>query len=63
MLQTNNYVVKYSIIGASMLNILCLHHCCFHACPQYTVRARLDFLVVNIEYLTIEIPLSNKSII
>ena len=63
MLQTNNYVVKNSVVGVSMLNIRCLRHCCFNSCPLYTVRARLDFLMVNIEYLTVEMPFSNKSII
>ena len=63
MLQINNYVVKYSVIDASICNILGVCHCCFHACPQYTARASLDFLVANIEYLTTEMPLSNKSII
>ena len=27
LLQTNNYLVKYSIIGASVFNILCLRIC------------------------------------
>jgi len=45
------------------LNILCLDHCFFHACPQYTEYARLEFLVVNIEYLTTVVPVSNESII
>ena len=33
MLTPNNFVVKYFIIGATVLNVLCLHHCCFSACP------------------------------
>ena len=45
MLQTNDYVAEQSIIGVSMLNILRLRHC-------LCASARLDFLVVSIEYLT-----------
>ncbi len=33
----------------------------FSCLLSYTVRARQDVLVVNIEYLTLETPLSNKS--
>ncbi len=60
MLQTNNFVTKYFIIGASTLNIIGLCHCCFRAYPQYAVPV---FLVANIEYLTLETTFSNKNIL
>jgi len=50
-------MVKYSINGASMLSILCVHHWWFHAYPQYTVRSKFDILATNIEYLTMDIQL------
>ena len=63
MLQMNKFVVKYFIIGASMLNIIGLRHCCFRAYPQYAVHAVPVFLVANIEYLTLETTFSNKNIL
>ena len=67
MLQTNDYVVNYTIIGAFRLNILylthkCLVKCCFQASLQYTVPARLAFWWLT-EYLTTKIQLNSKSII
>ena len=47
--QTNNFVVKYFIIGASMLNVLGLRRCSFRAYPQYAVHAIPAFLVANIK--------------
>ena len=49
MLQNNHLVAKYFIIGASMLNILCLRRCSFRAYPQYAVHAIPAFLVGNIK--------------
>ena len=53
MLKTNRYAVKYSIIGASIMITSMLFSCLL----LNTVRARLDFLVVNTEYFILEIPL------
>ena len=63
MLQITTFVVKNFIIYVSMLNMLCLYHCCLRFRPQYAVHASPAFLVVNIEYLTIETPVSSKNIL